>query len=176
MDYPNWCYFPKHTSAPEWVSDFAQAVKKNKEKLESVNHNEYSSDMVLECLREELENLQWEIETGKKKEQKIARPVLFGERNEWLVKYEIDGWHPEHNAVLEVESGRGWQGNAFYRDLIRASLINGSEYLVIGLRLSYTYGNVKEQNDYEKGKDQLEAIYASGRLQLPFKGVMLFGW
>jgi hypothetical protein len=44
------------------------------------------------------------------------------------------------------------------------------------MRLSYSYGNVKNQNDYAKAKEQLDAIYASGRLTLPFKGILLFGW
>ena len=78
--------------------------------------------------------------------------------------------------MLEIESGRGWQGSAFFRDLVRTSLIHGARYLVIGLRLSYTYGTVTSQNDFEKGRDQLDALYASGRLVLPFDGVLLFGW
>ena len=51
-----------------------------------------------------------------------------------------------------------------------------AEYLVIGLRLSYSYASVKNQNDYQKGLDQMDAIFASGRLQLPFTGVLIFGW
>ena len=97
-------------------------------------------------------------------------------KNYLVVNYEIDGWHPDHKAVLEIESGRGWQGNAFYRDLVRTSLVQDAEYLVIGLRLSYSYGLVKNQNDYQKALDQMDAIFASGRLQLPFKGVLIFGW
>jgi hypothetical protein len=67
-------------------------------------------------------------------------------------------------------------GNAFYRDLIRTSIIQDADYLILGMRLSYSYGNVKNQNDYAKAKEQLDAIYASGRLTLPFKGILLFGW
>jgi uncharacterized protein YndB with AHSA1/START domain len=55
-------------------------------------------------------------EAGKKAADKILRPVLYGDRGKTKVNYEIDGWHPDHKAVLEIESGRGWQGNAFYRD------------------------------------------------------------
>jgi hypothetical protein len=176
MDYPDWSYFPRSASAPQWVIDFAEAVRRNEERVASASHNEFASDQVLETLRPELEALGWSIETGKKSHQKIHRPVLFGDRNQARVKYEIDGWHELYGAVLEVESGRGWQGNAFFRDLIRTSLISGARYLVIGLRLSYTYGNVTSQNDFERGRDQLDALYASGRLVLPFEGVLIFGW
>ena len=116
------------------------------------------------------------IEAGKKAADKISRPVLFGDRGITKVNYEIDGWHPDYKAVLEIESGRGWQGNAFYRDLIRTSLVQDAEYLVIGMRLSYSYASVKNQNDYQKALAQMDAIFASGRLKLPFSGVLIFGW
>jgi hypothetical protein len=176
MEYPDWSFFPRSESAPTWVTDFIDAVHKNESDVTSTTHNEFSSDQVLEVLRPDLETLGWLIETGKKSHQKIHRPVLFGDRNQPRVKYEIDGWHELYGAVLEVESGRGWQGNAFFRDLVRTSLIHGARYLVIGLRLSYTYGSVTSQNDFEKGRDQLDALYASGRLELPFDGVLIFGW
>lgn len=153
-----------------------EVVQKNQSRVESTTHNEFSSDQALEILRPDLETLGWSIETGKRAEQKIHRPVLFGDRNEARVKYEIDGWQEQYKAVLELESGRGWMGNAFYRDLIRTSLIHDAHFLVMGLRLSYTYGNVRAQNDFEKGRDQLDAVFASGRLALPFKGILLFGW
>jgi hypothetical protein len=158
------------------MADFAEAIHMNESHVASAIHNELSSNQALEILRTDLEVLGWTIETGKKADQKIHRPVLFGDQNEARVKYEIDGWNELHNAVLEIESGRGWMGNAFYRDLIRTSLISDAKYLVMGLRLSYTYGGVTSQNDFEKGRDQLDALYASGRLQLPFDGIMLFGW
>lgn len=31
-------------------------------------------------------------------------------------------------------------------------------------------------SSYRKAKDQLDAIYANGRLVLPFDGVLLFGY
>lgn len=176
MDYPDWSFFPRSGSAPQWVVEFTDAVRRNEKSIASPSHNRFESDQVLEALRLDLEKLGWLIETGKKASQKIHRPVLFGDRNQAKVKYEIDGWHELYGAVLEIESGRGWQGSAFFRDLVRTSLIHGARYLVIGLRLSYTYGTVTSQNDFEKGRDQLDALYASGRLVLPFDGVLLFGW
>jgi hypothetical protein len=76
---------------------------------------------------------------------------------------------------LEVESGRGWQGNAVYRDLIRASIMQEVDYLLLGVRQQYKHANVT-QNDFEKTREQVEAIYASARLNLPFKGLLVFGW
>ena len=174
--YPDWAFFPRHSATPEWVLEFNDSVRKSRSLIESALHERFDSDQVLGVLREPLVNHGWLIEAGKKAADKISRPVLYGDRGITKVNYEIDGWHPMHKAVLEIESGRGWQGNAFYRDLVRTSLVQEAEYLVIGLRLSYSYASVKHQNDYQKALDQMDAIFASGRLQLPFKGVHIFGW
>lgn len=174
--YPAWSYFPRHARPAEWVDGLVQVFEEAQSNIDSTSHKKMESDTVTQFIREPLETLGWEVERGKKKEQKIARPVLFGDNGVPVVQYEIDGWHPEHRAVLEIESGRAVMGNAIYRDLIRTSLIQGADYLVLGVRTSYSYGTVKDQNDYEKTRDQLEAIYASGRLHLPFKGMLLIGW
>jgi len=176
MDYPEWSLFPRHLSSPVWVEEFIQIVQKNQPEINSYEHNKFESDAVLKALEPDLESKGWQVETGKKDKQKIFRPVLYGDGGKTRVSYEIDGWNPEHKIVLEVESGRGWQGNAFYRDLIRTSIIQDADFLILGMRLSYSYGNVKNQNDYLKAKEQLDAVYASGRLSLPFKGILIFGW
>lgn len=176
MDYPRWSYFPRRTQAPAWADGFSKVVAANKSSIESFSHSRLTSDRVLELLRADLELQGWTIESGRRTVQKIYRPVLFGDENEPRVQYQIDGWHEEHKAVLEIESGRGWMGNAFFRDLVRTSLIHDARFLVIGLRLSYNYGTVKAQNDYEKARAQLDAVFASGRLELPFEGILLFGW
>lgn len=139
-------------------------------------HKKLDSDEVLEAVRANLVEIGWEIEAGKKDADKIFRPVLFVDGGISKVNYEIDGWHPEHKVVLQIESGRGWQGSAFFRDLIRASLIQGADYLAVGLRTSYSYAGVKTQNDFIKARDQMDAIFSSGRLQLPFEGILIFGW
>ncbi len=147
--YPDWAFFPRHLAPPPWIEEFNFSVKASQSLIESILHERFDSDEVLQVLRDSLVEQGWLIEAGKKAADKIFRPVLYGERGKTKVNYEIDGWHPEHKAVLEIESGRGWQGS---------------------------YGNVKNQNDYQKALDQLDAVYTSGRLQLPFKGVLLFGW
>ena len=174
--YPDWSYFPKRTAAPTWVNEFVEIIGSSRSDIESYLHDRLDSDEVLAALRSKLVNSGWQIETGKKDADKILRPVLFGDAGVSKVNYEIDGWHPEHKVVLEIESGRGWQGNAFFRDLIRTSLIQGADYLAVGLRTSYSYAKVKNQNDFIKGRDQMDAIFASGRLQLPFEGILIFGW
>ena len=76
--------------------------------------------------------LGYEIEAGKTASGKIRRPVLFGENGSARVAYEVDGFHPDLNIVLEIEAGRGAAGNADYRDLIRTSLIVDADFLILG--------------------------------------------
>jgi hypothetical protein len=92
-----------------------------------------------------------------------------------LVAYEVDGFHAGHGIVLEVESGRGAAGNADYRDLIRTSLIFDAEYLILGMMLEYKTGKMTIRS-YERTREQIDAIYASDRLTLPFKGILLVGY
>lgn len=82
-------------------------------------------------------------------------------------------------VLLEVEAGRGARGNAVYRDLIRTSLIVDAQYLALGVMQEYRHksgGKNVVVHSYADAKDQLDAIYASQRLQLPFEGVLLFGY
>lgn len=81
--------------------------------------------------------------------------------------------------MVEVEARRGARGNAVYRDLVRASLIVGSRFLVLGVMQEYrhmTAGRGISVESYREAKDQPDAIYASGQLRLPFEGVLLFGY
>ena len=126
-----------------------------------------------------LVQLGYQVELSKKAIDKIERPVLFGDQGKPRVQYQIDAWRPEMGIVLEVEAGRGWMGNAFYRDLVRTSLIVGARFLAVGVMNRYAYksgGKQLTSHDYENARDQLDAIYGNGRIKLPFEGVLLIGY
>lgn len=121
------------------------------------------------------------METGKSRDGKVARPVLFGENGMPAVTYEVDGVHDEFGIVLEVEAGRGAQNNAAYRDVIRASLIVDADYLVLFMPFVYRFGGraggrPSEVRAYDDARAMLDAVYASRRLPLPFTGVLLVGY
>ena len=50
------------------------------------------------------------MESGKKKEQKISRPVLVGENGASRVSYEIDAFHDGLGIAVEVASPRSEKG------------------------------------------------------------------
>lgn len=74
----------------------------------------------------------------------------------------------------EVEAGRGAANNADYRDIVRSSLILDANYLV--LLMPITYRSTTSIPAFSRSRYQLEAIYASNRLRLPFLGVLLVGY
>jgi hypothetical protein len=177
--YPEWFYFPARERPPEWVDAFLGVVGAAQPAIDSTTVDELTSDKVLALLRPGLVGLGYEVEAGKTAAQKIRRPVLFGDRGIERVAYEVDAVHDELGIVVEVEAGRGARGNAIYRVLIRTSLIVGARFLVLGVMTEYRHnqsGKVVKVQSYREARDQLDAIFASGRLQLPFEGVLLFGY
>jgi hypothetical protein len=122
-----------------------------------------------------LVDLGYAVESGKKREQKISRPVLFGENGVPQVSYEIDAFHDSLGVAVEVEAGRGAANNADYRDLVRTSLILDARYLALVMPLAYQGGH-QVMRAYHSSRQQLEALYASDRLKLPFDGILLVGY
>ena len=176
MPYPAWAYFPRPRAAPDWTDDFLGTIRSRQADLESSTHRKLESDKVVAALREALVLDGWQVEASKFAADKITRPVLYGDNGSIRVKQEIDGWHPTHKIVLEIESGRAIMGNAVYRDLVRASLVADARYLALGVRSVYHYGDRSVSRDFERTRDLLDSVYGSGRLMLPFEGVLLFGW
>jgi hypothetical protein len=177
--YPEWFYYPTSKRPPDWVHDFIEAISNSRGDIESAVVGGLTSDRVLASLRPSLAALGFAIESSKKQSDKIRRPVLFGANGHERVAYEVDGYHEQFGIVLEVEAGRGARGNAVYRDLIRTSLIADARYLALGVMLSYRHQSMGKEMSVASFTDAagvLDAIYASGRLHLPFEGVLLFGY
>jgi hypothetical protein len=117
MTSPVWSYFRRNVRPPAWANSFVEVVKSVECKISTVEHKTgLDSDAVLSSLAQGLVALGYEVESGKTKQAKIHRPVLFGENRAASVNYEIDAFHDELGIAVEVEAGRGAAGNADYRD------------------------------------------------------------
>lgn len=174
-NYPTWQFYPSRSAPPLWARDIAGVFTAVKPAIDSRSNSGVNSDTALAALRPGLEQLGFEVESSKQKAGKIFRPVLFEEQGRPLVAYEVDGYHPDHRAVLEVEAGRGAANNADYRDLVRTSLMVDADFLILAMMLEYhSAGSV--MLSYKRTRDRLDAIYASERIKLPFKGVLLIGY
>lgn len=88
-----------------------------------------SSDEVLARARPALEAEGWQIEKGKRAADKIVRGG-----------WELDGWHPEHRAMLEVEGGRATESNAVHRNIVRAIALD-VRHLILVVPEQYRHSN-----------------------------------
>ncbi len=180
MTYPAWSYFPRNVRPPGWATEAVAAVRDVRSGIDTgpmptADQERLTSDAVLARLRPGLEHLGYSVETGKRADQKIRRPVLFGDQGTPTVNYEIDAFHDEHGIAVEVEAGRGAMGNADYRDIVRTSLLLDARFLMLLMPATYRYGRT-QTSAYSSTRDLLGAIYASERLRLPFEGVLLIGY
>lgn len=173
--YPMWKFYPSPVEPPAWVPPVVAAFAAAREQIDSRANVGVTSNAALAVLRPELLRQGFEIEGGKTKAKTIRRPVLFGEVGRPVVSYDVDGFHPLHEIVLEVEAGRGAANNADYRDLIRASLMVDARYLVLAMMLHYGAGGTAIKS-YDQSRDRIDAIYASDRLKLPLDGILLVGY
>jgi hypothetical protein len=169
--------FPRTEPPPGFV-EVVMAVFRQYEKeiATEVNDKGLKSDDVLAVLGPDLTNLGFQVEASKKRVDKLQRPVFFGENGMPTLRYEIDGYHSEWKCGLEVEAGRGWMGNAVYRDLIQAAVMVGVEYLCLAVSNVYRYktsGRPATSRDYAKTRQLAEAIYGHSRLRLPYNLILI---
>jgi hypothetical protein len=178
--YPEWTYYPANRRPDQWVRSMLEVVAGTRAEINTaVVRASLTSDAVLGHLRPGLVALGYEVEASKLRAGRVRRPVLFGSQGTERVAYEVDAVHDELGVVVEIEAGRGAQSNAVYRDLVRASLIVEARFFALGVMGRYRFqsgGRAVEVRSYDNARDQLDAIYASGRLRLPFEGVFLFGY
>jgi hypothetical protein len=180
MSYPRWKFYPSNLVPPPWARDFVAVLSGARASIDTADEQRRNiSDAVLAALRPGLEALGYVVERGKAKGERIHRPVLFGEDGETRVTYEVDAWSEKLGVVVEVEAGRGAMNNADLRDIIRASLIVDARYLALVMPVTYRFdngGKTQKVGAYEATRDQLDAIYQSQRLRLPFEGLLLVGY
>ena len=176
--YPMWRYYPPRARPPGWASAVVGVFAAAQADVSSLLLST-TSDTALAALRPGLLELGFEVEAGKKRDEKLRRPVLFGELGHESQAYEVDAFHPELGIALEVEAGRGARGNAVYRDLIQTSLLVDAQHLVLAVQLTYRHqqsGREVTVQSYRDTQNLLNAIYASQRLQLPLEGILLVGY
>ena len=166
----NWIYYPRSHEPAEIIRGVVDVFQNRGEELQAASR-ELTSDGILAIVRPGLEEIGFQVEKGKKAQDKVHVPVLFG-RNGSLEKYfEADAWNREEKVVVEVEAGRGYLNNQFLKDLFQACMMHDVEYCAIAVRNLYV-----TSRDYEKVVAFFETLYTSRRLTLPLKGVLVIGY
>ena len=167
----NWIYFPLCDRPTGQVHKVVQVFESVAEDIDSATHIEQESNLVLSKLAAGLVELGFQVEVGKKAAQRINVPVLFGLKGKVILSFDADAYQPETGFVVEVEAGRGVTNYQFLKDLFQACMMHDVNYLAIAVRNIY-----RSSHDFEKVRSFFETLYASNRLTLPLKGILIIGY
>ena len=167
----NWIYFPKSDKPTPLVLDVVHAFESVADKIDSKTQKIQVSNDALQKLASVLKNAGFEVERGKKRGEKISVPVLFGEHGRPEKTFDADAYHAAEGFVLEVEAGRAVSNYQFLKDLFQACMMHDVHYLGVAVRNDYNGAK-----DYETVKAFFETLYASRRLQLPLRGILIIGY
>ena len=163
-------FFPRCACAPERLRAILQVFTDNEGKISS-DTNKKSSNEVLKVLRRDLESLNVRVEQGKTNGKQINIPVLFGRNGAVDKSFCADAYDEVSKTVIEVEAGRAYTNHQFLKDLFEACVMHDVDYAVIAVRRSY-----RNSQDFENVFNFMDTLYASGRMQLPLKGVLIIGY
>lgn len=171
--------FPKTQPPPAFAAEIVTAFDRHYDTIGTEKLSKcLTSDAVLTVLQRDLLALGFQLETGKTKGGLVDRPVFFGEYGVPELRYRIDGYHPTWRCGLEIEAGRGWMGNAVYRDLVQAMVMVDVDHLCLAVSNAYRYnsgGKPTVSRDYEATAAVVSALYGHSRLRMPF-GLTLIGY
>jgi hypothetical protein len=166
-----WQHFPKHSACSEFLLSVIQVFEDVSSNISSRDNVGQASNDVLAKVRTGLENLGFLVESSKKTAGKIKVPVLYGPNGKVEKSFEADAYHKGQRTVIEVEAGRGVTNYQFLKDLFQACVMQDVDYLVIAIRQDY-----RGSDDFQKVVTFIETIYASNRLVLPLKSLLIIGY
>lgn len=172
--------FPRTQRPPRFVELVASVFRKHEQAISTSDLAKgLTSDEVLAIVAQDLLALDFGVETGKKKAQKIYRPVRFGENGVPDLQYQIDAFHDGWKCGLEVEAGRASMGNAIYRDLFQAAVLVDLEYFFLAVPNTYKFRSGDKETasrDYENAVAISESIYGhEHRFRMPY-GLAVLGY
>lgn len=173
----NYQFFPRSCGVTPEMAAIIECFKKAEN--DKGEDKQVSSNEMLALIRPYLEKLDFKVESGKSRDEKIDVPVLFGENNAVDKAFAADALSNDGRIVIEVEAGRAVFNNQFLKDVFQACMMFNVEYLVLGVLNSYHFkvsGKEHVSNDYKTIHTFLETLYVSNRLHLPLKGILLIGY
>lgn len=165
-----WMYYPRSSKATELAQAVVGVFESAAGSITSATNN-LDSNGVLAYVSQGLRNLGFLVETSKAKADKISVPVLFGLNGRAEKSFEADAHHPGAGFVVEVEAGRGVVNNQFLKDLFQACMMHDVFYLAIAVRIDY-----RGVNDFEKVCRFMDSLFASRRIELPLRGILIIGY
>jgi len=165
----DWKFYPQNAEATDLLKSVVGCFEQQ-ERLVTSDVHRFKSNKVLDILRPKLKKLGFQVE-DKEKGSRISVPVLFGERGKWQKSFQVDAYHQPGRTVLEIEAGRAFTNFQFLKDVFEACVMHNVEFLAVAVRKTYL-----GTKDYEKILDFMDTLYASGKLGIPLRGIMILGY
>lgn len=165
-----WAFFPLTATPPCSIRDLVAIFDFHANEITSTR-KDLISDEVLAIIRADLEEIGYAVEKGKKKEEKIYVPVLYGIDGKVEKAFNADAFNENEKIVLEVEAGRAVENNQFLKDLFQACVMKDVEYLAIAVRKEY-----RGKKNFNSVFQFFDTLYKSQRLTLPLGGILLIGY
>lgn len=166
----NWMYYPKNKRPDEITEQIIQAFHAVERDVDSTSHT-YKSDEVLQIVRPQLEAIGFAVEKSKHAEDLVSVPVLYGQNGKIEKSFDADGYRAEGQYVVEVEAGRGVVNYQFLKDFFEACTMVDVDKLCIAVRNIYN-----NKDDFGTVVKFFDAMYASGRLQIPLSSILIIGY
>lgn len=166
----NWMYYPKNMHVDKISEKIINIFVKLEPQITSKSYT-YSSNEVLSVLEPDLSLNGFCVEKGKKSQYKIHVPVLFGLNGKIEKAFDADAYSLEDKYVIEVEAGRAVINYQFLKDFFEACTMFDVDRLCIAVRNKY-----RNTNDFEKVCLFFDALYQSGRIGVPLKGMLIVGY
>jgi hypothetical protein len=170
----SWAYFPRSAKPPALALEVVEVFRKAHADFDSAVHKLPSNEVLLQ-IAPLLKKLGFQAETGKKSEQKVKVPVLYGNNGKVEKSFEADAHHVQGRFVVEIEAGRATINNQFLKDFFQACMMDEVEYLAIAVRNIYVAAGIKNR-DFDRVVTHFETLFASNRMKLPLKGILVIGY
>ena len=116
----SWMHFPRSKRATPLAISVVAAFEAAAADIDSSRHD-LPSNAVLAQVAPHLAAAGFTVELGKRAEQKINVPVLFGLNGVFEKSFDADAYYQAEGFVVEVEAGRGVVNNQFLKDLFQAA-------------------------------------------------------
>jgi len=166
----NWMYYPKTKRGDVLSEQVIQVFNHVQDIIDSETHSLHSNEVLAE-LSCGLEELGFSVEKGKRNDEKIHVPVLFGLNGQTQLAFDADAYHSQMKYVIEVEAGRAVVNYQFLKDFFEACSMFDTEYLCIAVRNVY-----RNKKDFEIVCSFFDMLYSTNRMILPLKGILIIGY
>ena len=118
-----WISYPKSKRPPLIAQKISTVFERVSSSIDSTS-KDLASNAVLELLANGLRDIGFRVERGKRKEDGIDVPVLFGQNGKVEKTFRVDAYDPDEGVVLEVEAGRGVLNYQFLKHIFQACMMS----------------------------------------------------